>query len=144
MPAPVGNTRRVADPRSRSARPARDAPAAPTPAQRDEAEQRIARRAGRGQAVSRATARAEAQRTGREQVIYSKRWRTPLIVDIVLGSIVLVLGLVLAVNWSPVAGGGFGALGGLYAALAVRRWRLWAGLRGAAAAAGTAEGPGTP
>ena len=111
-------------------RPDHTAPAKPTAAQRREAARRAARKSNAaGAAVTRATQRADAQRVGREALIYSPKWRTPLIVDIVLGSIVFVVGLVLAVDWSPIAGGGLGALGGLYASLALRRWRLWAALR---------------
>jgi hypothetical protein len=113
-----------------SPRPDRKAPGAPTPVERHEAARAKERRSrGSAGAVARATRRAEAQRLNREEVIYSSKWRTPLIVDIVLGSVVFVVGLVIAVDWSPIVGGGLGALGGLYAMLAARRWRLWAALR---------------
>ena len=124
----------MADPsRPGDSRPARQAPGAPTPAQRAEAKRAADVRAGHAgraaNAAARTTARAEAQRTGRERLIYAKNWRTPLVVDIVMGTIAFVGGVVLSVNWSPVVGGGLGALGALYVLLAVRRWRLWAALR---------------
>lgn len=68
----------------------------------------------------------------RGAIIYAPNWRTPLIVDIVGGIVVFLAGAVFAVLWSPFIAGGIGALGGLYAALAVRRWRLWASRRRAA------------
>ena len=124
----------MADPtRPGDSRPDRQPPVAPTRAQHEEAKRSAAARSGHGdraaEAVARSTARAQAQRTGRERLIYAPNWRTPLVVDIVLGTIVFVVGVVLAVNWSPIAGGGVGALGALYVVLAVRRWRLWAALR---------------
>jgi hypothetical protein len=136
----------VADPsRPGDSRPARQAPGAPTPAQRAEAKRSADVRAGHAgraaDASARTTARAEAQRTGRERLIYAKNWRTPLVVDIVMGTIVFVGGVVLSVNWSPVVGGGLGALGALYVLLAVRRWRLWAALR---REAGLTPGGGEP
>lgn len=75
---------------------------------------------------------ATGQRTRREQLIYAPNWRTPLVVDIVIGLIVLLVGLVLAILWNPIGGGGLGALGGIYALLGARRYRQWAALRAAA------------
>ena len=136
----------MADPsRPGDSRPDRQAPGAPTAAQREEARRAADVRAGRGAraaaGVARSTARAEAQRTGRERLIYAENWRTPLVVDIVMGTIVFVIGVVLSVDWSPIAGGGIGALGALYVVLAVRRWRLWAALR---REAGLMTGGGDP
>jgi len=138
----------VADPsRPGDSRPARQAPGAPTPEQRAEARRAADVRAGHAgraaDAVARSTARAEAQRTGRERLIYAKNWRTPLLVDIVMGTIVFVGGVVLSVNWSPVVGGGIGALGALYVLLAVRRWKLWAALRREAGLNPGGGGPGS-
>ena len=90
-------------------------------------------------ALGRAAHVATGQRDRREQVIYSPRWRTPLLVDIVIGSGVLVVGLVLAIVWNPIGGGGLGALGALYALLAVRRWQQWSALRSAAGLTEVAE-----
>jgi hypothetical protein len=75
---------------------------------------------------------ATGQRARRERLIYAPNWRTPLVVDIVVGVVVLLVGLALAIAWNPIGGGGLGALGGIYALLAVRRYRQWAALRAAA------------
>jgi hypothetical protein len=65
----------------------------------------------------------------KQELVMAPNWRTPIYVDLVLGTVVFVVGLVLAIAWSPIAGGGIGALGALYDALAIRRWRRWAALR---------------
>lgn len=65
----------------------------------------------------------------KQELVMASNWRTPIYVDLVLGTIVFVVGFVLAVTWMPVAGGGIGALGLLYDALAIRRWRRWSALR---------------
>ncbi len=64
--------------------------------------------------------------------VLAANWRTVLAVDLGLGLVVLVIGLVLAVRWHPVPGGAIGALGGAYAVLVAQRWRRWAALRRAA------------
>lgn len=75
---------------------------------------------------------AGGQRDRRERLIAASNWRTPLVIDIVLGCVVLLIGLALSIAWNPIGGGGIGALGAIYALLAMRRWRKWAELREAA------------
>lgn len=77
---------------------------------------------------------AQQNQTSRDELIHSDRWRTPIIADLVLGTIVFVVGLTLAIVWQPIIGGGIGALGLLYDSLAIRRWKQWARLRADAAA----------
>lgn len=113
-------------------RPARTMPRGPRQAARDtrqRARAAAADSAGPTRADQRTAARLHERQERREAVIYARNWRTPLIVDVVGGAVVFVAGAVLAALWSPFIAGGVGALGGLYAVLAVRRWRQWAGRR---------------
>lgn len=116
-------------------RPSRSLPRGPRQAERD-ARQRAraatADGAGPTRADQRAAVRLHERQERREAVIYASNWRTPLMVDVIAGIVVFIGGAVLAVLWSPIIAGGLGALGGLYALLAVRRWRHWAGRRRAA------------
>lgn len=52
-------------------------------------------------------------------------WRTVVTVDVGLGLVVLVVGVVLAFSWQPVVGSGVASLGLMYVVLAVRRGRRW-------------------
>lgn len=56
---------------------------------------------------------------------YASNWRQILAVDFGMGLVVLLAGLVVAVVWFPVLGGGIGALGGVYCWLVFRRYRQW-------------------
>lgn len=73
-----------------------------------------------------AATQSEASKQG---LVLAPNWRTPIYVDLVLGTIVFVVGFVLSIAWNPLIGGGIGALGLLYDAMAIRRWRRWAALR---------------
>lgn len=84
--------------------------------------------------MSQALDRAGRQQAAQEALILSDKWRTPIIADLVLGTIVFIVGVVLSIAWQPVLGGGIGALGLLYDALAVRRWKLWSQIRADATA----------
>lgn len=53
-------------------------------------------------------------------------WRTVAAVDVGMGVIVVVAGIVLAFVWQPVIGGGIASLGLVYVVLAARRAAEWA------------------
>jgi hypothetical protein len=58
----------------------------------------------------------------------ASNWRTVVAVDIAMGVVVMVIGLVLALWWQPLVGSGVSSLGLVYVVLAVRRasrWRAW-------------------
>lgn len=117
-------------PRSRTAAsgrvtPRRRAPASPTP---DELAAADGTKAKPG-FVRRFTDVAYQRQAGRDQLVHADSWRKPLIVDLVLGTIIFVVGFWLAVSWHPVGGGGIAALGMLYNALTIRRWKKWAEIR---------------
>lgn len=61
---------------------------------------------------------------------YASNWRTVLLVDAALGAAAFVAGVVVVFAASIWIGAGIGALGAVYVALVVRRYRLWAELRG--------------
>ena len=73
-----------------------------------------------------AATRSEAEK---QRLIRSSNWRKPIIVDVTLGLIVGIVGLVLAIVWSPLPGGAIGASGLTYAAMAISRGRRWARIR---------------
>ena len=79
--------------------------------------------------ISRVLDAATQTEASKQELVMAPNWRSPIYVDLVLGTIVFVVGLGLAIAWSPVAGGGIGAFGLLYDALAIRRWRRWSELR---------------
>ncbi len=60
---------------------------------------------------------------------YASNWRTVLLVDGALGAAAFVAGVVVVFAASIWIGAGLGALGAVYVALVVRRYRLWAELR---------------
>ena len=107
------------------AKPHRRAPSVPTAAERAAA---TGARTEPG-IVRRFTDVAYQRGEASERVVHASNWRTPIIIDLVLGTIVFAVGFVLAVNWSPIPGGGIAALGLLYDSLAIRRWRKWAAVR---------------
>lgn len=65
----------------------------------------------------------------KQRLIQASNWRTPIIVDTVLGIVFGIIGVVLAIVWSPLPGGAIGAAGFTYAVMAVSRGRCWARLR---------------
>jgi hypothetical protein len=56
-------------------------------------------------------------------------WRTVVAVDAGLGALGIIIGVVLAFTWLPVAGAGLASVALVYVVLAVRRGRQWAGWR---------------
>ena len=101
--------------------PRRDAPPKPDPSDASETPKRGA--------VGRLYDVAMQQQASREDLIFSPGWRTPIVVDLVIGTVVAIIGMILAITWQPIGGGGLGAVGLLYGALAIRRWRIWSRLR---------------
>lgn len=117
-------------PRSRTApsgrvTPRRAAPAAPTPDEMDAASG-VRTRPGFGRRVLNTATRHQ---HSRDELINSENWQTPTIVDILLGVVLFAIGVTLSIMWSPIGGGGIGAVGLLYVMLAIRRWRQWSTLR---------------
>lgn len=68
----------------------------------------------------------EAEKQG---LIQASNWRTPIIVDTVIGVLIGIVGLVLAITWSPLPGGAIGAAGLTYATMAISRGRRWQRIR---------------
>jgi hypothetical protein len=56
-------------------------------------------------------------------------WRTVVAVDVGLGAFGILVGMVLAVAWLPVAGAGLASVALVYAVLAIRRGRQWSAWR---------------
>lgn len=75
-----------------------------------------------------AATRKEAEK---QRLIRASNWRTPIIVDTVLGVAFGIVGLVLAITWSPLPGGAIGAAGFTYAVMAISRGRRWERIRNA-------------
>lgn len=73
-----------------------------------------------------AATRSEAEK---QRLVQSSNWRTPIIVDTSIGVVIGVIGLILAIIWSPLPGGAIGAAGLTYAAMAISRGRRWQRLR---------------
>lgn len=73
-----------------------------------------------------AATRSEAEK---QRLIRASNWRTPIIVDTSIGVLIGIVGLVLAITWSPLPGGAIGAAGLTYAAMAISRGRRWARIR---------------
>ena len=72
---------------------------------------------------------AERNAANKQALIDAPNWKTPIIVDVVIGSVVFIVGLTLAIVWSPIPGGAIGAAGATYVALAIRRFKDWSALR---------------
>ncbi|MBS1846947.1 MAG: hypothetical protein JST73_01610 [Actinobacteria bacterium] len=75
-----------------------------------------------------AATRSEAEK---QRLIRASNWRTPIIVDVSLGVIIGIVGLVAAIMWAPLPGGAIGAAGLTYAVMAISRGRRWAKIRAA-------------
>lgn len=75
-----------------------------------------------------AATRSEAEK---QRLIRAPNWRTPIIVDTLIGVGIGITGLVLAITWSPLPGGAIGAAGLTYATMALARGRRWARIRDA-------------
>jgi hypothetical protein len=103
--------------------PKRSAPSRPTE------DERVESTRGGASGLRRVLDAASQNAASRERLARASNWRTPVIVDSILGTIVFVVGFTLSITWNPIVGGGIAAVGLLYVALAIRRWKLWAALR---------------
>lgn len=88
-----------------------------------------ATRRTRGSSLRRVLDAATRRESEKQRLIQAPNWRTPIIVDTVLGVAFGIIGVVLAITWSPLPGGAIGAAGFTYAVMAVSRGRRWARLR---------------
>ncbi len=69
---------------------------------------------GGASAMRRVLDAAAQNEASKQRLARASNWRTPIIVDLVLGTIVCLVGFVLSVNWNPIVGGGIAAVGLLY------------------------------
>lgn len=83
----------------------------------------------RGSSLRRVLDAATRREEEKQRLIEASNWRTPIIVDTVIGVAIGVVGLVLAITWSPLPGGAIGAAGLTYAYMAIVRGRRWRRLR---------------
>ncbi len=83
----------------------------------------------RGSSARRVLDAATRNEAEKQRLIRASNWRTPIIVDTTIGVLIGIIGLVLAIAWSPLPGGAIGAAGLTYAAIAISRGRRWARIR---------------
>ncbi len=85
-----------------------------------------------GASIRRVTQAAERKAAAKQELIHAPNWRTPIIIDVVLGMIVAIIGAILAIVWSPLPGGAIGAAGATYVVMAYKRFKDWSQQRRAA------------